>query len=501
MRELKADDLLNDRYRIIQTLAKGGFGETYIAEDIKLPSRPKCVVKQLNPEKSHPKLLETAHRLFVTEAETLEQLGKHDQIPQLFAYFQEDEEFYLIQEFIEGHPLTEEIKIGEPWQEKRICQILQDVLQILEFIHKENVIHRDIKPENIIRRYADQKLVLVDFGTVKKICNHLASQGQVTPTVAIGTPGYMPTEQNRGNPRPSSDIYALGMIGIQVATGLNLSQLQEDLHSGEIAWRPWAQVSDELAEVLSKMVRYHFKDRYQSAKEVSDALLHSGLIKDLPTESALSVTNPSATDSSVGHSQNTADYGQRETVVSLPQSSSGTTITTPQNSSEATFTATPRVPRPTSVSTPDQAFGFSDQPQQQPDNSLGVPSFPIESQANLLQILKLAAIFGSGGWLLAVTLLSFLGTIWLVTGFWLVIAASAIFGLLARHKSISEKTLWFTVSIISVVVSLIVLPTNLAISPLFTIGFLGWWVILITALFAGALAFIVLTLAQSVSLQ
>ena len=263
--------LLDGRYQVIRVLGAGGFGQTYIAEDTKIPGNPVCVVKQLKPDSSSPKLLAAIRRLFHREAETLAKLSNYDQIPRLLAY--DDQEFYLVQEFIEGEALSAELESGERWNENQVVQMLQEVLGILEVVHSFGVIHRDIKPDNIIRRASDNKLVLIDFGAIKQIRSQLiAEQGQVSATIAIGTPGYMPTEQGQGKPRPNSDIYALGIIGIQALTGLHPSQFQEDLSTGEIIWQHQAQVSQELAEVLTKMVRYHFKDRYQSATEAWQAI-------------------------------------------------------------------------------------------------------------------------------------------------------------------------------------------------------------------------------------
>jgi serine/threonine-protein kinase len=151
-------------------------------------------------------------------------------------------------------------------------QMLLEILSILEFVHQEGVIHRDIKPDNIIRREADCKLVLVDFGAVKQLRSPLVLVGgQQTATVAIGTPGYMPTEQGQGKPRPNSDIYALGIIAIQALTGVPVSQLQEDPDTGEINWQHLIPVNPELVAILTKMVRYHFKERYQTATEALQA--------------------------------------------------------------------------------------------------------------------------------------------------------------------------------------------------------------------------------------
>ncbi len=265
--------LLDRRYEVTQVLGSGGFGRTYLAQDTRRPGNPTCVVKQLKPLSTDPSFLETARRLFNSEAETLEKLGHHDQIPRLLAYFEEDQEFYLVQEFIEGHTLTQELQPGQRWEEGRVIALLQEVLSILDFVHRHGVIHRDIKPDNLIRRKSDNKLVLVDFGAVKQIRTQFAAtQGRASNTVAVGTPGYMASEQALGQPRPSSDIYALGIIGIQAITGLMPVNFQEDLSTGEILWQQLVPVSRGLANSLTKMVRYHFKDRYHSASEALQAL-------------------------------------------------------------------------------------------------------------------------------------------------------------------------------------------------------------------------------------
>ncbi|MBD2145934.1 serine/threonine protein kinase [Sphaerospermopsis sp. FACHB-1194] len=264
--------LLDHRYQVIRILATGGFGQTYIAEDTRRPGNPICVVKHLKPASTDQKIFETAKRLFNSEAETLEKLGNHDQIPRLLAYFDENQEFFLVQEYIDGHTLTEELIPGQPWSQNQVMQLLLEVLEILEFVHQQGVIHRDIKPDNIIRRAADYKLVLVDFGAVKQLRSPLVSIGaQLTATVAIGTPGYMPTEQGQGKPRPNSDIYSLGIIAIQALTGVPANQFPEDPDTGEIIWQHFRPVNYQLAEILSKMVRYHFKDRYQTATEALQA--------------------------------------------------------------------------------------------------------------------------------------------------------------------------------------------------------------------------------------
>jgi serine/threonine protein kinase len=265
------DTIIGGRYKIIHTLGGGGFGETYVAEDLQLPDRMKCVVKRLKPQTNDPFVLQTARRLFETEAIVLHRLGKHPQIPQLLAHFEENQEFYLVQELIEGHSL--DVELNQPMPESQVIALLLDILSILEFVHQQNAIHRDLKPTNLIRRQQDGKLVLIDFGAVKQIPNQLANTANPTNvTVAIGTPGYMPSEQSSGKPRPCSDIYALGIIAIQALTGKLPGQLPEDPATGEIVWHELGPVSPALAAIIDRMVRYDFRARYQTATEVVEVL-------------------------------------------------------------------------------------------------------------------------------------------------------------------------------------------------------------------------------------
>jgi CHASE2 domain-containing sensor protein/predicted Ser/Thr protein kinase len=267
--EIKSGDLLlSGRYKISQVLGVGGFGRTYLAEDTQRPGNPTCVVKKLMPAREDTKFLQVARRLFNSEAEILESLGKHHQIPELLAYFEDDQEFYLIQEYIEGHTLSEELPpIQNLQNESFVIEMLKQVLEVLEFVHNHRVIHRDIKPTNIIRCTRDNRLVLIDFGAVKLMQPSNSEQTELV-TVAIGTWGYAPPEQLAGHPRLCSDIYALGMIGIQAITGIRPQELYPDPKTGNVMWRQTAQVSEELAAVLDKMVCYHFSDRYQSSEAV-----------------------------------------------------------------------------------------------------------------------------------------------------------------------------------------------------------------------------------------
>jgi CHASE2 domain-containing sensor protein/tRNA A-37 threonylcarbamoyl transferase component Bud32 len=265
--------ILGGRYKIVKVLGAGGFSETYIAEDIQLPEHRQCVVKQLKPATAKPENLALARRLFSSEAKTLEKLGVHSQIPQLLAYFEEDEEFYLVQEYIQGHDLGKELISGKSVSENVVIPMLKDILQILRFIHENGVIHRDIKPGNIIRRHSDWKLVLIDFGAVKEVSTQIMDNLESTAfTIGIGTKGYAPNEQCFGRPRYNSDIYAVGMVAIKALTGIAPHELTRESYDSEVQWMEKATVSDELAAIINKMVLENYKERFNSALEVLEAL-------------------------------------------------------------------------------------------------------------------------------------------------------------------------------------------------------------------------------------
>ncbi|MBW4497204.1 MAG: tetratricopeptide repeat protein [Oscillatoria princeps RMCB-10] len=267
--------LLDRRYRIIKVLGSSQFGQTYLAADTHRPGYPQCVVKQLRPPSNHPRTLQVLELLFKKKAEILEKLAKTDRIPQLLAFFQENKDFYLVEEFIAGQTLAAEMATGQPLPEDQALRLLEEMLEILVFVHQHGVIHQNIQPKNLIRRQSDGKLVLIDFGALKEISSQLSNlqkplflsdEEQVEEA-------YKPIEQLEGNPLPASDIYATGMIAIQALTGLaveELGSLQDPGSSaaGELFWRHRAEVSHELAEVIDRMVRYDFNDRSQSAAEV-----------------------------------------------------------------------------------------------------------------------------------------------------------------------------------------------------------------------------------------
>lgn len=276
--------VIGGHYKIIQSLSEGGFGETFIAEDTHLPGNPQCVVKQLRPKYQgllYPKnsgYFRQAQRLFNKEAEVLYKLGEHPQIPKLFAHFEENQEFYLVQELIDGNVLTKEFT-GQYWNESQVVNLLLDILTTLAFVHSNNVIHRDLKPPNLMRRKQDGKIVLIDFGAVKEIISQITSSSQ--PTVGIGTPGYTPSEQFQGKPNFSSDVYAVGKIAIQALTGYHSTPLVN------------CQANPKLIEILDQMLREEHQERYPSALEALEAV--TKLINIIPTVTPVVNTLPTAT--------------------------------------------------------------------------------------------------------------------------------------------------------------------------------------------------------------
>lgn len=274
-------EIIKGRYQVVQIFSRSSYCQTYLAHDISQKQPTPCVIKHLLPASSQTASISSLRRLFTREVAALEKLGTYSQVPQLLDYFEENQQFYLVQEYIAGQPLDAILLPGVRWNELQVIELLYEILNILEVVHAQGLIHRDIKPSNLICREKDGVLVLIDFGSVKQAWTQVVtSHGQtnanyclgIPATIAIGTSGYMPSEQSRGRPRPNSDIYAVGMIGIQALTGMQPTQLLEDAESGEVIWQHLVEVSPELAAIINQMVRYQFSDRYQSTTQVLAAL-------------------------------------------------------------------------------------------------------------------------------------------------------------------------------------------------------------------------------------
>ena len=296
--------LLRERYRSLRPIGQGGFGRTFLAIDEDLPSKPFCVIKQLylhNPTAwSYGKAVEQFHQ----EAVRLDELGKHPQIPSLFAHFEQNRLFYLVQEFIDGQTLAEELEVQGVFTEPQVWEVLRDLLDIVKFIHAGQVIHRDVKPSNIMRRGHDRKLVLIDFGIAKQI---VEGNSHLTGT-SIGSPEYMAPEQNRGKAVPASDLYSLGIICIRLLTNVSPFDLF-DINQGCWIWRDRVpasrRISRPLCQVIDKLLQNAVNQRYQTAEDVLQALTQTtqqegSLLKarvaprQPPSEPILDVVSPAS---------------------------------------------------------------------------------------------------------------------------------------------------------------------------------------------------------------
>ena len=288
---------LNNRFQIVETLAQGGFGHTYIAEDCDFKIPQKCVLKHLNPIKENLPHLARIKELFEKEAAILKKLGTYSkQIPTFIDYFEEDGELYLVQEWIDGITLRQELTPGKKFSEMETLQLLIDILTPLVLCHQEQLIHRDLKPDNILRRTIDREIILIDFGVAKDMDK---SSGQSLSYA--GTPGYAAREQERGKPQLASDVFAVGIIAVEALTGMKPEQFQYDEGTLEIDWRKYCQTSDAFADVLSRMVRQIPNSRYQTATEAL-AALPKPIINPLPAnQQPIPISNPSSISSKLVH--------------------------------------------------------------------------------------------------------------------------------------------------------------------------------------------------------
>lgn len=276
--------LLKNRYQILQVLSEaGGFGQTFLAEDIDTPSRRRCVIKKLRPVADAEDFKFVQER-FQREAAILEKLGdSSDQIPKLYAYFVENQEFYLVQELIDGLTLKQKVREQGTLSEEAVKELLRSLLNTLEYVHQQNIIHRDIKPDNIIFRQRDNKPVLIDFGIVKEVLR-VGVDGSPTSSVMAGTPGYTALEQAAGRPAYASDLYSLGATAIYLLTGKNPQQMT-NLATGDIAWKQFApQVSSNFATILNRATESHARDRYKTTVEMRESLQDIGRVEPLAEE-------------------------------------------------------------------------------------------------------------------------------------------------------------------------------------------------------------------------
>jgi serine/threonine-protein kinase len=278
--------ILEKRYRIVSQLATGGFGRTYLAENLHRFNE-RCVLKEFAPQvqgdvwrqaASRLRDLQKAKELFEREAGALHKLD-HPQLPKFREFFQAElgegvSCLFLAQDYVEGQTYCELLKSAKRLKEADVTGLICHLLPVLSYIHSQGVIHRDISPDNLILRSSDKLPVLIDFGGVKQVAATVVARftqlGQI-PT-RLGKKGYAPEEQMlQGKVFASSDLYALAVTALVLLTGKEPLELY-DSYKGSWLWRKEIKVSSQLETVLQKMLAYKPSDRYQSANEVLQAL-------------------------------------------------------------------------------------------------------------------------------------------------------------------------------------------------------------------------------------
>lgn len=309
--------LLHGRYQALKALARGGFGATFVGVDLSSGAKQICVIKQLRPATTSLEFMKMSRDLFDREAKTLQKIGSHAQIPSLLDYFESEGQFYLVQEYVKGWTLQQEIRRVGTLTEHGVKQFLVEILPVLQYVHNQRVIHRDIKPANIIRREADNKLVLIDFGAVKNQVSQTAimnsSENTALTAYAIGTPGYAPPEQMAMRPVYSSDIYALGICCVYMLLGKPPKDWDYDSVTGEMLWKEQLRVSSNFLQVLQKMTEVRVSDRYKSAEEVLRVLqlepYMDSLSQGLTTQPQKGANSP---DFKKNRAKNTASNSQAQ---------------------------------------------------------------------------------------------------------------------------------------------------------------------------------------------
>ncbi len=292
--------ILSGRYLPVRLLGQGGFGAAFLARDRYTPAMRQCVAKLLQPSVSlTPAQLTIAQNLFEREAAVLEELGnEHPQIPSLLAFFEltvpslqagkTDQFFYLVQEFIDGENLEQELAVKGKFSESETVEVLREILKVLDFVHSRGSIHRDLKPANIMRG-KNGRLYLLDFGAVKQVTQ---SAGSAKASTGIYSLGYAPPEQMNGQEvYPATDLYALGVTCITLLSGLQPTELF-DSYRNEWNWHSRVQINSRLAQVLDRLLLSAPSQRFQSAAEVETALKSHSQQPTIVVQPPLTPTQP-----------------------------------------------------------------------------------------------------------------------------------------------------------------------------------------------------------------
>lgn len=439
--------ILAGRYVPEKLLGQGGFGAAFLARDRYTPALRRCVVKQFLPSANlSPSQLKTAQELFEREAQALDELGNvHDQIPDLFAFFdltvpawqpnKQDRFFYLVQEFIDGQTMEEELEQKGAFSAPAIVQVLQEILKVLQFVHEQGAIHRDIKPSNIMR-HRNGSIFLLDFGAVRQVAKSTAK------STGIYSEGFAPPEQmSGGEVYPSSDLYALAVTCLMLLTDKQPSDLY-DAYSNSWQWRNHAPgISPGLADVFDRMLRATPSERFQSAAAVLQALeAQAQSPKPQSPKSRLTRRRPS--------------------------------------------TSTPAAPSPPSTTLPTPIPApIAPQPASQPAPPLApAPRRSAIGPFSTLELLANAGFIGFEAGLLAIAVVSLVGTTLVGGGFWLVVVVGLM---LAQSRRIIERTDLVIIAGLTLALLVFIAPLRSAIAPVVGSAVLT---IVVVALFAGLLA-------------
>ena len=273
---------LQNRYRVLQELGHGGFGRTYLAEDLGRFNE-RCAIKELEPQQGD-QFSDKALQLFQREATILYNI-EHPQIPKFQAIFEENQRLFLVQDYIDGVTyrdlLNQRLQQGMTFSEAEVRQFLQQILPVLAHIHSKGIIHRDISPDNVMQRRADSLPVLIDFGVVKEVVTRIQPPGTHSQATSVGKLGYAPSEQMQsGRAYPSSDLYALAVTAIVLLTGKEPQDVFDDVN---LSWNLPTTLSPGLLQVLQRATSYRPGDRYQSVSEMAQALGATGSLPGQPT--------------------------------------------------------------------------------------------------------------------------------------------------------------------------------------------------------------------------
>ena len=265
--------IIRGRYEILKDIKDDDFIKAYLVKDKDVPSQTTYIVKKLIPASKDADTLAKIRRFFAERLKDREKLNGHSQIPKLIASFEENQEFYIVQELVDGHNLDKEILPNALWNETKVIALLIEILNILEFVHRQNLSHLNLKPANLKRRRSDEKIVLIDFGALKEICASTldAEQSARTKLTSFLSDG-LPKEATERS-EVSRDIYAVGAIGIQALTGVHFKDFSIDKNTHEIIWRyatpdkPMVAINNDLVKILSQMICHDHNKFYSDVTE------------------------------------------------------------------------------------------------------------------------------------------------------------------------------------------------------------------------------------------